>query len=29
MSLEEAQEIAAEIGYPVAVKPVSGHKGKT
>lgn len=26
-SLAEAQEVAAEIGYPVAVKPVAGHKG--
>lgn len=27
LDLEEAKEIADEIGYPVAVKPVSGHKG--
>ncbi|GAB4528097.1 MAG: hypothetical protein Tsb0014_09200 [Pleurocapsa sp.] len=26
-SWSEALEVAAEIGYPVAVKPVSGHKG--
>lgn len=26
-SLQEASNVAAEIGYPVAVKPVSGHKG--
>ena len=26
-SWEEALDTAAEIGYPVAVKPVSGHKG--
>ncbi|MGB3208374.1 MAG: acetate--CoA ligase family protein [Crinalium sp.] len=26
-SLEEAKGIAKEIGYPVAVKPVAGHKG--
>ncbi|BAU62897.1 RimK domain-containing protein ATP-grasp [Stanieria sp. NIES-3757] len=26
-SLAEAKEVAAEIGYPVAVKPVAGHKG--
>ncbi|AFZ36364.1 Cyanophycin synthase (L-aspartate-adding) [Stanieria cyanosphaera PCC 7437] len=26
-SLAEAQEVAEEIGYPVAVKPVAGHKG--
>lgn len=24
---EEAREVAAELGYPLAVKPVSGHKG--
>lgn len=27
ISLEEALVAAAEIGYPVAVKPVTGHKG--
>ena len=26
-SLEEARNVAEELGYPVAVKPVSGHKG--
>ena len=26
-SLEEAREAAEKLGYPVAVKPVSGHKG--
>ena len=26
-SFEEAMEVAEQIGYPVAVKPVSGHKG--
>ncbi|WP_107666406.1 cyanophycin synthetase [Cyanothece sp. BG0011] len=26
-SLEQARETAANIGYPVAVKPVAGHKG--
>ena len=26
-SLEEARDAAEELGYPVAVKPVSGHKG--
>ena len=26
-SFEEAMEVAENIGYPVAVKPVSGHKG--
>lgn len=26
-SFEEAMEVAEDIGYPVAVKPVSGHKG--
>lgn len=27
VTLEEAREVAAELGYPLAVKPVSGHKG--
>ena len=26
-SLEEAYDVTEELGYPVAVKPVSGHKG--
>ncbi|HYE00226.1 MAG TPA: cyanophycin synthetase [Alphaproteobacteria bacterium] len=26
-TLEEAQQVAEEIGYPVVVKPVAGHKG--
>ena len=26
-SIEEACDVAEELGYPVAVKPVSGHKG--
>ncbi|WP_036483037.1 cyanophycin synthetase [Myxosarcina sp. GI1] len=27
VSWQEAGEVAAELGYPLAVKPVSGHKG--
>lgn len=27
-SIEEAQEIAQELGFPVVIKPVDGHKGQ-